>query len=117
MKHRVLNPRFGQIYFAKVGRKYFYRTTGNSIVEILEEPFETWVNANHQFYQDHQKNNMPADLTQKNWEKFSFEQFKTKFNKVPIFLDEEQKLKYLKDKKIKNYLIRKQRIMNGGYRD
>ena len=75
---------------------------------MLSEPFLKWRVA------EGFGENKTVSLVNLGWTQYTLEQFKEKFQNVPFFLDDEQKKQYIKDKKIKSYLIKKQKIMNGG---
>lgn len=111
MKHRDLKPRFAEVYFSKIGRNFFYRIIGKKNTEILESPHINWEIS--VFPKD--ISDISAYLVKQGWQKHTFEQFQDKFKNLPFFLDNEQKREYLKQLKIKRYLINKQKIMNGGY--
>lgn len=115
MKTRQLNPRFKEIYYAKMGRRYFYRTIGKFQLEILEPPYENWLPAPPLYLDNHQT--IQEWFADREWEPFDFESFKQKFKNCPFFLDNEQRKEHLKQKKIRDYKIRKERIMKGGYRE
>ena len=113
MKQRSFKPRFTEWYFARLGRKYFYRTIGQHRLEFIEEPYESWGNSSPLLTLG--KSNIDT-LEENGWQKYSLEAFKQKFHKLPIYLDNEQKVRQTREKKIKDYLIQKQRIMNGSRR-
>ena len=108
MQHRILKPRFVEYFFARKGYRYFYRTIGKKQIQMLSEPFLKWRVA------EAFGENKAVSLVNLGWTQYTLEQFKEKFQNIPFFLDDEQKKQYIKDKKIKSYLIKKQKIMNSG---